>query len=534
MRSLPTLLVVATLAGCAHTASPPRTEPAAVPSPPPAVAPVERNPQAGMTRANAGMDLLEQKGDPATALTMLEEAWALGFEHEMVAYYAANAASMAGRKNAAVQWLELAVQRGFDDPGALRTDPGLAGIRAERRVTTLIEKLEAAAAERLAKANPGSGLERSTPEAEGVDVAALKELVAAAEAAGTSGLVVVRNGKLVGEWYFGSSRSPIEAMSATKSVVSLAVGLLLQDGLLKSIDEPVSTFFPVWNTGDRAKVTVRHLLNHTSGLHADPTTERIYASPDFVMHALESEVAEPGARFFYNNSAVNLLAGVVGVAAKQRMDLYLNARLFAPLGITDVTWSLDRAGNPHGMSGLQIHPADFAKLGQMLLDGGRWQGKRVLDSRWIAESARGPGQKFHPMCGLLWWLAAKDVFFEFDAAMFQQLADHQVDPAVVQKLSPLRGKRVRAKELEATLTSLLGPEGDRVFFKALHAARLLPPRTVEGGYEGFSAVGYLGQRLVVFPEKKLVVVRMARAGGEVSEEALEFDAFNGLVRKLIP
>ena len=242
-------------------------------------------------------------------------------------------------------------------------------------------------------ATAGRGLTDSTPEAEGLDPEAVDRLMEAARSSGSSAVVILRNGKLVVESYFGGRSRRIEAMSATKSIVNLAVGLLVDGGAIDSIDVPGHDLYPEWHQGLKAKITIRHLLDHTSGLQANRNTKAIYRSQDFVQLALAADLTDPpGAAFFYNNKAVNLLPGIVKRASGERMDEYLRERLFEPMGIEDVSWTLDPAGNPHGMSGLQIHAADLAKVGQMMLDGGTWRGERIVSESWIEASTGEPAQ----------------------------------------------------------------------------------------------------------------------------------------------
>jgi CubicO group peptidase (beta-lactamase class C family) len=306
---------------------------------------------------------------------------------------------------------------------------------------------------------------------ERLDQEALGRLLRAAEAANSDAVVVLHDGELVGAWYARGRVRPIEAMSATKSIVSLAVGRLLTQGMLTSIDTPVHAFFPEWSDGSKGRVTIRHLLNHTSGLHADRTTEAIYASPDFVRHALDSEVTtEPGTAVFYNNSATNLLAGIIGGAAGMPMDDYLRAELFPHLGITDVGWTRDQAGNPHGMAGLQILPEDLARLGQLVLDRGRVGEQQIIDESWFDE-ALAPGSDLSHGVGLLWWLIR--------------------DPAPA------------------------GHDGP-------------------GPIAGYRADGYLGQYLVIYPAERLVAVRMVAASAAYDPETDGFADFQRLVRGLVP
>jgi CubicO group peptidase (beta-lactamase class C family) len=242
----------------------------------------------------------------------------------------------------------------------------------------------------------------------GVDPKAFATLLKRAKESNSDAIVLYRDGKLLGEWYFGKPVGPIEAMSDTKSVVALAIVKLVEQGKIKSLDQPVADFYPEWRQGRKQKITVRHLLSQTSGLQDLRTTkDEISPSPDVIRLALAAELSEePGTKFFYSNKAVNLLAGIVQIASGKRMDKYIGDEIFAPLGIVDFQWSLDPAGNPFGMAGLQIRPTDLAKLGQLMLDRGMWHGKRVLAEASVAQLIQ--PQPNSPRYGLLWWLIGDD------------------------------------------------------------------------------------------------------------------------------
>lgn len=335
---------------------------------------------------------------------------------------------------------------------------------AARLAGELEEAREAARERALEQVGPA-------PARDAVDAAALERLLAAARAANSDAVVVLRDGEVVGAWYALGQRRLIEAMSATKSIVNLAVGRLVSDGLLESLDTPVHTCFPEWSTGEKSRITVRHLLAHTSGIVADATTEAIYASDDFVRHALDSELtSSPGTEIFYNNSATNLLAGFVGCTAGAPLDMYLRDGLFAELGITDFAWTRDAAGNPHGMSGLQIAPLDLARLGQFVLQRGEWDGRQLIDAAWFDVSLR-PGSELSDGVGLLWWLIR--------------------DP---------------------------GPDGT----------------PGAGPIVGYRADGYLGQYLVIYPAERLVGVRMVAASPVYDPDTDGFRDFQELLRQLVP
>jgi CubicO group peptidase (beta-lactamase class C family) len=373
--------------------------------------------------------------------------------------------------------------------------------------------------------SPASAATTSTA-GNGLDRGALDRLLERALETQSDALVIVKDGQLVGEWYFGKPRGPIEAMSATKSIVSLAIGRLLSDGRLESLDAPVHRFYREWNQGRKARITIRHLLTQRSGLQSEPITTEIYRSPDFVQLALAAELLEdPGTKFRYNNKACNLLAGIVQKAAGKRMDVLIGDEIFKPLGISDWSWSLDRAGNPHGMSGLQIHPADLTKIGRLMLDGGMWEGKRILPESFVAETVRDDlhpradakvefvSELWGPHYGLLWWVNDAPQF-----AITDRLLDEwrrlKAPEEFVTKLAELRG--VHGADLSTRAMEAAG--GEEKWAAVTWQANRPDFDIVGWTSEGYSADGYLGQYLVVVPQHRLIAVRMRRSPTEEFDE----------------
>lgn len=387
---------------------------------------------------------------------------------------------------------------------------------------------------------PSTGTRRRPSEA-GLSEGSVARLLARARDTQSDALVVLKGGDLVVDERFGTAEGPIETMSATKSIVSLAVGLLLDEGKLRALDQPVCELFLEWKQGRKRTITLRHLLTHTSGLQNLPSTEEeIYPSPDIVQLALAAELdSAPGAVWSYNNKAVNLLAALVSRAAGERMDRYVARRLFQPLGITDFKWDLDRAGNPYGMSGLQIRPLDFAKTGTMLANGGVWKGKRILSEAWIRECTGMASQALNPNNGLLWWLIGGklEVGPMIDDADLVKLRKEGVDEALLIKVARLNGKVPESDAHAAQLVEeALGSDGLAVWRQEI-GPRVGPPKVKRTGPPlAFAASGYLGQYLLVMPREKLVVVRMHRPRKQASKEAQdpEFGDFYGLALRLLP
>lgn len=355
-------------------------------------------------------------------------------------------------------------------------------------------------------AAPPRDLPRATsPEAEGVDPKALERLLEEAKATHSSAVVILKNGKLIGEWTFGKPATRIEAMSVTKSVVGLAVVKLLADGKIPSLDVPVHQYFPEWNQGRKKDITLRHLLNHTSGLDVGgPGTQEIYRSPDFVKLALAAEMAQaPGTQFQYNNKAVNLLAAIVEKVSGKRLDRYLGDALFRPMGITDYSWTLDKAGNPHAMSGLQIQPRDLAKLGQLLVNGGLWQVRQLLPQEWVKRMLA-PGEGAARNTGLLWWLETAWHRLFVDEVLLSAWKQAGVPQPIIQAATAMLGKDFQDEDTFIEALGVPVPE----FQKEILGRQQKPWRAEKGPIIGANANGWLGQYLVVLPEHQLVAVRM--------------------------
>lgn len=348
---------------------------------------------------------------------------------------------------------------------------------------------------------------------------ALRELASETD---TDALLVVEDSRVVLE--AGSLDRRYELMSVTKSVVSLAVGQLVDEGKLK-LDQPVSDFVEAWKGTPKAAVLVRHLLDHTSGLEDKRTTEDIYASSDFVKFAIDAELKHPpGTTFFYSNRAVNLLAAVVEKAAGVPLDVWTKAHLFAPLGITDVGWSTDPAGHPHAMSGIQMRPADLAKLGQLVLDGGRC-GKQVVSNDWLEASTRSYQEVGFNPHGLLWWLDSQTLEVGFTAELFETWRTSGVPEDFIAKMKPLEGRYFEGKAfLQAVHTALSGKTDKPTdvdlepWYQMTWKAGRPDGVAKHGPVRTIVADGYGGQLLLVYPELGVVLVRLREIASPADAE----------------
>ena len=251
---------------------------------------------------------------------------------------------------------------------------------------------------RLRPPAPGSGWEVAEPAAVGLSPRHLQATVRAVtqgQAGLLHSLVIARRGKLVLEEYFhGYRRQDLhELQSVTKSVASLLVGIAVDRGAIGELDTPVLEWFedraaraePGWR-----KVTLEHLLTMTAGL--DWERRELWRAhppgPQLFDRVLSRRVAhEPGSRWLYNSNDVELLGEILRRATGMQADAFAARELFAPLGITAWDWERDRTeGYPSLAGSLDLRPLDMAKLGQLVLDGGRWRGRQVVSEAWIRES----------------------------------------------------------------------------------------------------------------------------------------------------
>ncbi len=339
----------------------------------------------------------------------------------------------------------------------------------------------------------------------------LDSLLKKAEETHSEAIIIYQDNKLISEKYFGIGKpeTKIEAMSATKSIVGLAVACMLSDGLLDSLDVPVCKFYPEWRQGQKQNITIRHLVNMTSGIQNNRnTTVEIYPSDNFVQLALAAELSDkPGSIFAYNNKSLNLMAGVIQKITGKRMDAYIGERLFKPLGISDFTWSLDSAGNPHAMSGCQIMPRDFVKIGLLLLNNGKFNDNQIISEKSISLVVS-PCKQYEGY-GMLWWINYERIISTIDDEIINEFKNAKLDEEFINKTIKLKGVYNNHEDYLKKKEEVFGKNPDDYITKNLKGMRFRK-KEFEMTY---NANGYLGQHLIVNPKTKVVAIRM------ISEES---------------
>lgn len=209
------------------------------------------------------------------------------------------------------------------------------------------------------------------------------------------GVVVLRDGRLVAQRYYNGA-DPAElhdVRSAGKSVTALLMGIAVDRGAIRSVEDPVERYWPAARRSAVAPVALRDLLTMRSGLAAndeDPASpgneDKLDEAPDPLAFLLSVPRAEPpGARYNYNSLTSYAAGIVIAEATRTRMDRFAARHLFAPLGISQWRWDADAAGVTKGQGNLRLSTRSFAAIGEMVRNNGRARGRQVISRRWIAE-----------------------------------------------------------------------------------------------------------------------------------------------------
>ena len=291
----------------------------------------------------------------------------------------------------------------------------------------------------------------------------LRHLEAGAIESGSDHLTVIENGRVLYSNRFGQTEKVQSVQSITKSVCALAIGVLLDRGAIRTIEEPMSAWIPAWKSHpEKSKITLRMILSHTSGL---PNDAELGNARDRIEYAIQRDlVAAPGEKFIYSNVGSALFQHVIASASGQSVESFVDQFLFLPLGITDRSWYKDELGHEGTGGGLSMRPSDLIKIGEMMLASGLYAGKQVVSA--LTHQLILKKSQTLVDYGLLWWLK-------------------------------------------------------------------LPKRPSASEFRAYTAAGWGGQYITVFPEKNLIAVRTRDPFtiDENNEEQQSFGTFIDLVTR---
>jgi len=248
----------------------------------------------------------------------------------------------------------------------------------------------------------------------------------------TRGLVIIREGYIVGEAYFGNfdlySRHP--SYSVAKSFISALIGIGIDQRIFESVDEPISHYYPELNqkkgmrvrsylrgdlssSGSKRKITIENLLTMTSGLEWNEDDLDSIIANDVILMALQENyvqyvlskpiIHEPGTVWNYSSGDPMLLSGLFNRALGISAFQFGLEHLFSPIGIPQIIWENDSSGQTIGGWGIKATVREYAKFGYIYSKGGEWEDRQVVPRNWVYQSVQPVSENVNNY-GYLWWL----------------------------------------------------------------------------------------------------------------------------------
>jgi CubicO group peptidase (beta-lactamase class C family) len=214
----------------------------------------------------------------------------------------------------------------------------------------------------------------------------------------TTAFLVVKDNRIIYEKYWkGYGKDSLSnSFSMAKSIVSILVGIALDEGSIRSINAPVGDYLPAFAQGPAAQVTVKDVLTMSSGIEWNESysslfsiTTKSYFGNDLDGLVRDLKVIEiPGRRFNYQSGSTQILGHIVMKATGKTLSEYASEKLWKPLGAESAAlWSLDRIGGTEkAFCCFNTTARDFARIGQMVLNGGTYAGKRVVSAEYIRQA----------------------------------------------------------------------------------------------------------------------------------------------------
>lgn len=276
---------------------------------------------------------------------------------------------------------------------------------------------------------------------------------------GTVAFLIIKNDSIWYEQYEDgyTKDSKSNSFSMAKSIVSALMGKAIQDGYIKGLDQPLTDFYPEYNTKFGKQVTIGDLATMSSGLDWDEAyyspfsiTTRAYFDDnlDKIIRSLDI-VEEPGKEFKYLSGSTQLLGMVITKATGKKLSDYLTDEFWQPMGVVnDAVWQLDSEENglEKAYCCIGSNARDFARMGKLYKDKGNWKGKQILDTAFI-EMSVSPRFKESPFYGYSWWLPyhLKRQFFMMRGHLGQYVIVQPEDNMIIVRLGHRRSEYYRPK-----------------------------------------------------------------------------------------
>lgn len=271
----------------------------------------------------------------------------------------------------------------------------------------------------------------------------------------TVAFLIIQRDTIVYEKYFRgyTEQSIVPSFSMAKSVTSILIGCAIDDGLIKSVDEPVTHYIPELKKNGFDKVTIRHLLQMTSGIRFNESYVNPFGDAASFYYGLNLRKSvkkmklksEPGKKFDYVSGNTQLLGLVLERALQEKtITSYLQEKLWTPLGMEfDASWSIDRKkeGLEKTFCCLNARARDFAKIGRLYKNKGNWNGQQIVSRQWVEESTRldiseGSARFYQYQ----WWMPTPGEDFMAEGILGQFVYVHPTKDLIIVRLGKKEGK----------------------------------------------------------------------------------------------
>lgn len=269
---------------------------------------------------------------------------------------------------------------------------------------------------------PTEQWQHSAPEAQGMSSTSLIEMMEHIKKNNYNiqSVTIVRNGYLILDAYINLFKEgqKHETYSVTKSVMSALIGIAIDKGYIKDVNQTIIQLFPDKNfdnlSESKKSITLKDLLMMVSGLDCNhgsvdklAGTIAMRRSDDWTQYVLNLPMDQtPGEYFNYCNGVSHLLSAIIYESTDMQTIDFAKKHLFNPLGIKDIEWEKSPEGVNNGFMGLRLQPKDMAKIGLLYLNDGRWENEQIISPEWIAESTQAyfDGKWNGKGYGYQWWI----------------------------------------------------------------------------------------------------------------------------------
>ncbi|WP_346239255.1 serine hydrolase domain-containing protein [Niabella insulamsoli] len=314
----------------------------------------------------------------------------------------------------------------------------------------------------------------------------------------TYGFLVIRNDSILYEKYFGDldSTNIFPSFSVAKSFVGTLAQIALQEGAIKSFGDPVTDYLPWLLKSDKdwKRVSIQNILDMRSGVESDETYDNPFSDViklgfrRNMYRQLKNLKTDARKTFEYKSVNTQLLAAVIEAATGKPLPVFLQEKLWQPLGMeSNAGWQTDARGRARAFCCLNATMKDFAKLGRLYLENGNWNGKQILAESWVQNILNTDSMRARQGYTNHWW-SSRTIRRFSDSVQAQQFVAARPENWYIAK----------------------GQRRGKTYFSAYHT---LP---------GVFAQGMLGQYIYINPPKNLIIVRMGHSWSHPSFYAQRF------------